>query len=228
MRGLVVGFTILLAGCAATSRVASDVTTASLTATQRSVAVMRIGSASPTCRDVAVLLGVAAPATGGLTAYRRHQAIRVANVASVSEPAVAEVELVPGEYHIIGYQCTHVGHKPTTLTTSDGQQLFRSSYAAFTVQPGEIVNVGYLHFGASHVGRSAFGRPFRLEVSVTDWPLADLDRYKARRPELYAQMTTRLMRVTLASDAPAGPPECARLADLRAAGKVQTLPKACS
>ena len=188
---------------------------------------MRIGSASPMCRDVAVLLGVRNTQAGG-DAYRRHQAIRVANVASVTEPAVAEVELDPGEYHVVGYQCTNQAGKHTTLTTSDGQQYFRASYAAFTVQAGEIVNVGFLHFGASHVGRSTFGRPYEIEVKVTDWPLADLDRFKARRPALYAQMTTRLMRVTLTGDhVPPAPAECKRLVALKAEGKVQTLPKPC-
>lgn len=189
---------------------------------------MRIGAASPACRHVAVLLGVRA-GEAGPDVFRRHQAIEVANVASATEPAVAEVELVPGEYHVVGYRCTATSGRKTTLTTSDGQQLFRSSYAAFDIGPGEIVNVGHLHFAASHVGRSTFGRPYEVSVKVSDWPLADLERYRARRPELYAQMTTRLMRVTLdAGTRAANAPDCHRFRELKAEGKVAALPPACA
>ena len=45
------------AGCAQTSRVSEDLTSAKLTETRKAVAVMRIGSASPTCVHSAVMIG---------------------------------------------------------------------------------------------------------------------------------------------------------------------------
>jgi hypothetical protein len=81
----------LLAACTETSRV-DDIATASLGQSGKAIAVMRVGAASPTCVNVAVLLGV----RDG-EGFRRHQGITVANVRSLTEPAVAEVELDPGE-----------------------------------------------------------------------------------------------------------------------------------
>jgi hypothetical protein len=197
------------------------VTTAALAQTKKAVAVMRIGAASPSCLNVAVLLGVREG-----EGYRRHQVITVVNVRSLTEPAVAEVELDPGEYHVLGYKCVKA-NTAVTLADSAGGNLYRTSYASFALRAGEVVNVGYLHVGASRVGRSSFGRPVEVDVDVTDWPLAELDRFKARRPQVYAQMTTRLMTVTPLEPAEPGVQECARLAALKAEGKVQQLPAPC-
>jgi hypothetical protein len=183
-----------LGACTQTSRVDEGISTASLSQTRRAVAVMRVGAASPTCVNVAVLLGVREGA-----GYRRHQGITVMNVRSLVEPAVAEVEL----------------------------ETYRTSMASFRLEPGEIVNVGYLHVDAWRHGLNMFGRRIATDIDVTDWPLAELDRYKAKRPELYAQMKTRLMTVTPGQ----GPPtreDCARLQALKAEGKVQTLPEECT
>jgi hypothetical protein len=65
-----------------------------------------------------------------------------------------------------------------------------------------------------------------MDIEITDWPLAELDRFKTKRPHIYAQMTTRLMKVPRQSGEP-GPQECARLKALMAEGKVQQLPPAC-
>ena len=61
-----------LQACASTSRVDADVTPAALAADKKAVAVMRIGSASPTCQHVAILLGT--PEGAG---YRRHSILQV-------------------------------------------------------------------------------------------------------------------------------------------------------
>src|SRR3972149_1282640 len=74
----------------------------------------------------------------------------------------------------------------------------RTSFASFALQPGEIVNVGYLHLVAWRHGRNTFGRPVEMDIEVKDWPLAELDRFKAKRPHIYAQMKTRLMTVASA------------------------------
>ena len=209
-----------LVACTETSRV-DDLATASLGQSGKAIAVMRVGAASPSCINVAVLLGVREG-----EGFRRRQGITVANVRSLTEPAVAEVELDAGEYHVLAYRCqSSSGIK--TVSDSDGGQLYRSSYASFTLQAGEVVNVGYLHVGASRVGRSSFGRPVEVDIDVTDWPLAELDRFKAKRPHIYARMTTRLMTITARESAPPGAAECARLKALQAEGKVARLPPEC-
>ena len=211
----------LLAGCTQTSRVDDNMSTASLVQTKKAVAVMRVGAASPECINVAVLLGV----RDG-EGFRRHQGITVANVRSLTEPAVAEVELDPGEYHVLAYRCQSA-KSVKTVYDGDGGQLYRTSYASFVLQAGEVVNVGYLHFGAWREGLSTFGRPIEVEVEVTDWPVNELDRFKARRPQVYAQMTTRLMTVTPRGPREPGAEDCAKLRELQGQGKVQRLPAAC-
>src|ERR1700681_2010095 len=120
---------ILLAGCAQTSRVDDNLSTASLSQSKKSVAVMRVGAASPSCITVAVLRGVREG-----DGYRRHQGITVANVRSVTEPAVAEVELDPGEYHVLAYRCQSAqGIKQVDDNAGPGGQLYRTSYATFTL-----------------------------------------------------------------------------------------------
>ena len=217
-RLMAVAACMLLACCTQTSRVDDNLSTASLAQTRKAVAVMRVGAASPSCINVAVLLGVREG-----DGYRRHQGITVANVRSITEPAVAEVELDPGEYHVLAYRCQTAKGTTTLDDKSDGQ-LYRTSYASFVLHSGEVVNVGYLHVGASRVGRSSFGRPVEADIDVTDWPLAELDRFKAKRPNIFAQMTTRLMKVTAREQ---GEPDCDRLKALMAEGKVQQLPPAC-
>ena len=80
---------------------------------------------------------------------------------------------------------------------------------------------------AALLGLNAFGRPVRTDVTVTDWPLAELDRFKLKRPGLYAQMVTRLMTVAPTGPAPPSTGDCARLEALKREGKVQTVPAAC-
>lgn len=210
-----------VSGCMQSSRVDDAVTAASLTSAKKAVAVMRVGSASPTCLHVGLLLGV----RDG-DAYKRHSTVTVANVRSITETPVAEVELDPGEYHVIGYSC--VGEKgPAVVTDSAGGQLYRTSFAHFALSPGEIINVGYFHFGASQEGRSVFGRGLRTDVEISEWPLAELERFKIKRPAVYAQMKTRLMVVNDAPSADELAAMCRKWAALKAEGKAQDVPPAC-
>ena len=68
----------------------------------------------------------------------------------------------------------------------------------------------------------------QLDVSVSDWPLRELDLFKKKRPALYARMTTRLMQVADPGPPVAGSQECARMRTLQAEGKLQTLPPNCT
>jgi hypothetical protein len=214
---------MLVAGCTQTTQVDESVTTASLNQTRKAVAVMRVGAASPSCINVAVLLGV----RDG-EGFRRHQGITVMNVRSLTEPAVAEVELDPGEYHVLAYRCQTQKGTKTVHDTADMPGIYRTSLASFVLHSSEIVNVGYLHVEAWRDGRNTFGRPTRVEIEVTDWPLNELDRFKASRPHLFAQMKTRLMSVSAAGKGPPSSQDCARLKVLKAEGKVQELPRECS
>lgn len=212
----------LLAACAATSRVNEDISTQSLAASNKAVVLMRLAGAGPACQRVAVLLGIKQP-----EGYRAVRALMVAAVRSVNEPPVAEAELDPGEYHLLAYKCFYKSNAAVAVgDKSDTSGVYRSGFARFTLKPGEIVNVGALHFNAHRVGLSAFGRPLRTEIAVSDWPLADLDQFKAKRPTIYGQMVTRLMQI---NDDPDGPSagECQRLRSLQAEGKVQVLPPEC-
>lgn len=211
-----------VAGCAQTSRVDESVTPAKLASSQKGVALIRVGSASPTCLHSRVLLG-----TRSGEGYKRGQVIMVANLRSLAASQVAEVELDPGEHHIIGYSCVSENSQQKFVSDPAGGQLMGTSYARFSVAAGEIVNVGYFHFGASKDGRSLFGRNIRTDVEITDWPLAEIERFKQQRPAMYAQMTTRLMAV----DGAPPPDEQARICEkwkaLKAEGKAADVPPEC-
>jgi hypothetical protein len=220
---IVAGLSLLgLTGCGGTSRVDASITPAQLKSTNKAVAVMRIGSASPNCINVAVLLGT--PEGAG---YRRYTSIAVANIHSILEPAVAETELDAGTYHVIGYGCAKAKGVAVVAEKADGT-LYATSFASFKVEPGEIVNVGYLQFNVSHVGRNAMGRPLDIRVGVIDWPLNELERYKSKRPEMFAKMSTRLMVATDRGPRDPTADECGRLRQLKTEGKVQTLPANCA
>ena len=69
-----------------------------------------------------------------------------------------------------------------------------------------------------------------VTVEVSDWPLPELERFKSQRPKLYAEMKTRLMAVAPVTQLTPDVVEqkCAEFARLRAQGKVQNVPPACS
>jgi hypothetical protein len=213
---------LLAAACSKTSRVDAAITPAALKSTGKAVAVLRIGSASPVCINVAVLFG-----TREGEGFRRGQSINVANVGSILEPAVAEVELDAGEHHIIGYGCAKAHGVSIIAHKTDGQ-IYGTSFASFKLEPGEIVNLGFLHMNVSRYGRNALGRPIDTVVHVTDWPLAELERYKQKRPEIYAKMSTRLLTITDRGPHTPSGDECTTLKAMKAEGKVQTLPPSCA
>ena len=71
---------------------------------------------------MAVLLGV----RDG-EGFRRHQGITVMNVRSLTEPAVAEVELDPGEYHVLAYRCQTAKGVKTVHAGADMPGVYRTS-----------------------------------------------------------------------------------------------------
>lgn len=221
-RLLAAGLAMAAAGCAQTTRVDEAVTPTELATKKTAVAIMRLGSHSPTCRNVSVVLGTRDQS--GF--YKRVTAVNVIDVRSVTEPPIAEVELDAGEYHVIAFVCGTARGTKAVSGRADFDT-YRISYASFSLARGEIVNVGFLRMNASHVGRSAFGRPVRVDVSVTDWPLDEIERYKARRPELYQKLTTRLMTITPRGPRPPGEEDCGRILALKAEGKIANVPASC-
>jgi hypothetical protein len=220
-RVLVALCAITTAGCVQTSRVDDGVTTGKLAQAKKGVVLIRIGSASPACLHTRVLLG-----TRQGEGFRRGQVVMVANLRSLTTSQVAEVELEPGEHHIVGYSCVSEQGQQFVLDPAGGQ-LLGTSYGNFTVGAGEIVNVGYFHFGASRDGRSLFGRPVRTDVEITDWPLAEIERFKKERPGVYAQMTTRLMKANATISAAEQASVCETWQRLKAEGKAAEGPPEC-
>ena len=210
-----------LAGCMKTSRIDEGVTPATLASAKRAVALMRVGSASPACVHTRVQLGRRVP-----QGFKPSQIITVTNLRSATMSQVAEVELEAGEHHIVGYSC--IADKGTTYVSDPiGGQFLGTSFAHFTLQPGEIVNVGYFHFGASRDGRSLFGRAIRTDVEITDWPLAEIERFRQQRPAVFAQMTTRLMRTDEVLPPDEQAKVCATWQALKADGKAAEVPPEC-
>lgn len=205
-----------------TSRIEDGVTPEKLAGAKKAVALIRVGSASPNCMHTRVQLGSRAG-----EAFKRGQVLMVTNLRSVTQSQVAEVELDPGEHHILGYSCIDAMGKQTVVIDEGGGQVVRTSFAHFTLKPGEIVNVGYFHFGASREGRSMFGRAVRTDVEITDWPLAEIERFRQQRPVLYAQMTTRLMTTDDALPPDEQAKVCAKWRALKAEGKAADVPPEC-
>lgn len=220
---LLIGAAALVGACSQTTRVGDETNTGQLAQAGKAVAVMRLGMASPNCRHVGVWLGVREGA-----GFRPTKPVAVIHATSLLDVPVAEVELDPGEYHVVSYACG-TGSKVSQVATYDQTTgLTRTSLASFSIGAGEVVNVGSFEFHAARHGTNAFGRELKTTVSVTDWPLADLDNYKAKRPQIYAQMKTRLMSVTPRSGQNAGEDECDRIRKLKAEGKLQHLPAVCA
>jgi hypothetical protein len=223
IRFAVLALAVLAAGCAGvgTSRVGDELTATSLSQTKKAVALIKLGAADPLCNTLVAGIGV----RDGNN-FRHVQLARI--VRKVGDTAVAELELGAGEYHVVSYSCARPG-RAVLLAEPLGDGLYRKSYASFNIAPGEILNIGYLQLvplGASQLD----ARVVHVRLAVTDWPLAELDRFKQQRPNLYAQMRTRLMKVHQVE-----PPTleqvrtvCAEMRRLQADGKIQQLPAICA
>ncbi len=211
-----------LAACSQTTRVGEDTSTDGLAKSGKGGAVMRLGMASQNCRHVGVWLAV----REGL-GFRPHTPVAVIHATSLDDVPIAEVELPPGEYHVVSYACG-TGKNVKQVDSFDiTTGLVRKSYASFSVAAGEVVNVGSFEYHASRSGLNAFGRQLRITVGVKDWPLDEIERYRKKRPQIYAQMRTRLMTVTPGAGPP-GEAECAEFRRLTADGKVQDVPEDCA
>jgi hypothetical protein len=222
IRCAVLACAALVAACGGTSRVGDELTATSLGQSKKAVALIKLGAADPLCTVLVAGIGVREG-----NGFRLIQTARI--VRNGSEAAVAELELGSGEYHVVSYSCTRPG-SVTRLSEPAGGNLYKKSYASFTLGPGEILNVGYLQLvPVAATPISAYSRVLHVRLAVTDWPLAEIERFKQQRPNLYGQMRTRLMTVPKVE-----PPtireiqaKCAEMRRLQADGKLQNLPTLC-
>jgi hypothetical protein len=213
---------VLAGGCAGTSRVGDELTQGSLAEGKKAVVLVKLGAADPRCTVLTAGIGVREGSD--------YRLVQTARIVRSDASSVAELELGSGEYHLLSYTCLRQGAGALHLAHPVGAGLFRKSYASFRAEPGEIVNVGFVRLVPLGTTRVAAGSIVHVQVAVTDWPLPDLDRFKQDRPNLYAQMKTRLMTVpriqppTLAQVRAA----CAEMKKLQTQGKLQNLPAACT
>jgi hypothetical protein len=213
----------LTTACGGTSRVGDGLTATSLTQSRKGVALIKLGAADPSCTVLSAGIGVR---EGG--DFRIVQTARIERN-NASETAVAELELGSGEYHVVSYSCVRRGGA-IQLAEPAGNGLYKKSYASFSLASGEVLNVGYLQLVPMGAAQVAYTRVLAVRLAVTDWPLSELERFKQQRPNLYAQMRTRLMAVPKVE-----PPtleqvraQCAEMKRLQAEGKLQNLPLVCT
>jgi hypothetical protein len=197
---------VALSGCAPTSKVAGDPTPQSLTESKKGIALVRFSTLEQHCKSE--FLAIGAPSGTG----HRLVSVLYSTPSSPANARIAEVELEPGPYRVLGLKCER---QRSTLVAGSGGGAFSESLAAFEVRAGEVVNIGNIEL-KGHANNT------RASVAVTDMPIQELKRFEAARPALYAAMVTRL--------ATAGPDRTRECADGRAmltAGKITKLPAGC-
>lgn len=213
-----------LTGCGpGTSKVSESLARPdALQSSNKAVALMRLDPIDVSCKQVD---GVLAQRQG--ETYKPVHGIRV--LPRSVQTLVAELRLDPGEYHLVRLSCTRtrvVNH----FGDPQGDGTYRTSFGHFTLHPGEVVNLGYIRLKPTGKQAGVFSSAVTVALEATDWPLGELDRYKALRPQHFAHMITRLMSTS--TERPSAPTDqaerCARLRDLLAAGKVATLPSDCT
>ena len=202
-----------LSGCGTSTRMMVEPSTGTLADKGRGVVVVKFSMPYEACRQQVLLLG-----TREGNGHRVVAKLMATGAAPATTANAAETELAAGEYQLLGYVCqrarsfVNVGNEGGPYTSSLGR---------FTVKGGEVVNIGHLVFTRAQKD---------VKVEVSDWALADLNRYRDERPKLFAGMTTRLVELKAGVPMPAAEKseKCDQLAELKAAGKVQGLPKGCT
>ena len=211
-----------LAGCSGGGRVDEQLAEpAALRISKQAIGIFRLATPDPSCLTTAVSIGVR---EGPL--FRPQQTLRLQQTAVTT---VLEVLLEPGEYHVLGFACYRARSK-LVMAEPKGDGLLRRSYASFNIAAGEVVNLGQIRLTRAGRTPGVFSSFVGVTVEVSDWPLPELERFKSQRPKLYAEMKTRLMAVAPVTQLTPDVVEqkCAEFARLRAEGKVQNVPPACS
>ncbi len=216
----------LLGGACASQTTRIDdasLSTGSVARTKKGIALVKLGAAVNTCSTGAVTLGV----RDGVK-FRDTNTLRVVGLNSATQPAVAEVELDPGEYHVTSYSCLTPTRGVVRVASAMHLSGKFESLASFTIGAGEVVNVGYLaiepvRFMTPKINILAW------RISVRDWPIDEVTRFKTQRPQLYGAMQARLMTVTKIPPVTAEhvATACEPHKKLQAEGKIQELPALC-
>jgi hypothetical protein len=131
---------VSLAACAQTTRVDdAALATGSTARTKKGIALVKVGAAINACTTASVTLGV----RDGVK-FRDITTLRVVGLNSLTQPAVAEVELDPGEYHVTSYTCLSPRSGPVRVASAMQLSGKVESIASFSIAAGEIVNTGFL------------------------------------------------------------------------------------
>ncbi|MEZ5924698.1 MAG: hypothetical protein R3D57_09995 [Hyphomicrobiaceae bacterium] len=117
---------------------------------------------------------------------------------------VEAVELQPGTYHIVHYTCRNGSNVTYAGTPSDASRIpwtgkaWSRSFAAFTIGPSEVVDVGRLSLkrsggGLLDLGKKKKGKKGVAVASVAALSPDAVQRLGSERPELAARLTTKAM-----------------------------------
>jgi hypothetical protein len=220
LSGCAAAAVFLLAGCS-NVQVAEQLADApALRDNKQAIGFFRLGRPDPSCLHLGIQLGIR---KGAL--FQPGQQRKLTQTAVTQ---VIEMLLPAGEYHIVSITCYRAR---STLVLSDphGDGLMRRSFASFTLAPGEIVNLGEVRLFDKKRTHGIWGAFHDIGVEVSDWSLAELERFKSQRPKHFAEMRTRLM--TLPPSAPTSeqsPKLCEDARRMHADGKLQNLPQQCA
>jgi hypothetical protein len=203
---------VSVAACAGLNRVPGEPTAASLSEKKKGIALIRYAIIDPGCLEQYLYIG-APEGTGHRVVKKLQDHVKYGtNPATIAR--IAEIELEPGTYHVIGMGCHRARRSLGWGSTLGGT--YSDSLAHFDVRAGEVVNVGFLTL-------LPLAHQVRVRITVQDMPLQELRRFAAERPTVYAAMVTRL-----ASPAKDWDRECADARAMHAQGKLAKLPAPCS
>jgi hypothetical protein len=204
-----------ISGCAPSTRMLVEPTPEALAGKARGVAVVKFSMPNEACLQQMLIIG-----TRDGNGHRVVARLQAAGSAPTTTANAAEVQLEAGAYEVLGYRC-HRTRSAIAVGTEGGP--YTASLGRFTIGAGEVVNIGHITL------KRTWGSN-EITMDVADWGLPDLTRYRDERPKLFAGMRTRLLVVNVGKPLTAEQKGdiCEGLAEMKATGKVQTLPKGCS
>ncbi len=205
----------LTTGCGSSTRVPIEPSIQVLAEKKRGVVVMQFAMPDEDCKQQFLSIGVREG-----NGHRMVRRLMATGAAPATTANAAEAELEPGEYHVLGYVCRRA--RSSVGVGTDGGP-YTTPLGSFTLGPGKVVNIGRITF------KSVWGSR-QVKIAVGDWAIADLNRFRDERPKLFAGMQTRLLDIRAGKPLTAEEKEdrCGQIAELKATGKVQNMPKACS
>jgi hypothetical protein len=222
MRNFAIAITaaLLLSGCSNVQVSQQLADAASLRDNKQAIGFFRLGRPDPSCLQLGIQLGIR---EGAL--FQPGQQRKLTQTAVTQ---VVEVILPPGEYHIVSITCFRA-RSVLVLSDPHGNGLMRRSFASFTLAAGEIINLGELRLIDKKRTHGVWNSFHEIAVEVSDWSLAELERFKSQRPKHFAEMRTRLMTVPQSAPAAEQAPKlCEDARRMQADGKLQNLPPQCS